>query len=108
MYISPSRMFFVSYTMIIGCISNKLSPIFKFFFCPKIYNFPDKTQGGTPMLSLRLKTGEYLTIGDDIKVQVFKQTGDSVELAIQAPRDLTVLRGKLTNPKPDIHRSAAG
>ncbi len=48
------------------------------------------------MLSLRLKTGEYLTIGEGIRVQVYRQNGDSVELAIEAPREIPVLRGKVS------------
>ena len=47
------------------------------------------------MLSLRLKTGEYLTIGDNITVQIYRQVGDSVEVAIKAPREIPVLRGKV-------------
>ena len=45
------------------------------------------------MLSLRLKSGEYLTIGEDITVQVFQDRGNSIEVAIDAPRDLPILRG---------------
>lgn len=45
------------------------------------------------MLSLRLKIGEYLMIGDGIAVQVCRQSGDSVELAVRAPREIPVLRG---------------
>lgn len=36
------------------------------------------------MLSLRLKSGEYLTIGEDITVQVFQDRGNSIEVAIDA------------------------
>jgi len=56
------------------------------------------------MLSLRLKSGEYLTIGDNIAVQVFRQKGDSVEVAVKAPREIPVLRGELlerTNERPE-------
>lgn len=47
------------------------------------------------MLTLRLKSGEYLTIGDDIAIQVFRQAGDSVEVAVKAPREIPVLRGEV-------------
>ncbi len=47
------------------------------------------------MLTLRLKPGEYLTIGKDITVQVFRRKGDSIEVAVEAPREIPVLRGKL-------------
>lgn len=45
------------------------------------------------MLSLQLKDGEYLTIGEDIVIQVF--TNSTIKLAIQAPKELTVLRGEV-------------
>lgn len=47
------------------------------------------------MLTLRLKTGEYLTIGENIVVKIAQQNGDSVELSIQAPREVSILRGKV-------------
>lgn len=59
------------------------------------------------MLSLRLKSGEYLTIGKDITVQVFQDRGNSIEVAIDAPRELPVLRGKLfeqMEKRPDVLR----
>ena len=45
------------------------------------------------MLSLMLKDGEYLTIGEDIVIQVF--TNSTVRVAVQAPREMTVLRGEV-------------
>ena len=45
------------------------------------------------MLSLRLKSGEYLTIGENITIQVFKQAGSAICLEIQAPREIPILRG---------------
>jgi sRNA-binding carbon storage regulator CsrA len=45
------------------------------------------------MLSLQLKDGEYLTIGRDIVIQVF--TGATTQVLVQAPRDLTILRGEV-------------
>ena len=46
------------------------------------------------MLSLQLKSGEYLTIGDDIAVQVF-QTGPSFRVAVKAPREVPIVRGEV-------------
>ena len=43
------------------------------------------------MLSLNLKDGEYLTIGEDIVIQVFANS--TIKLAIQAPRELPIVRG---------------
>ena len=45
------------------------------------------------MLSLQLRDGDYLTIGDDIVVQVF--TNSSIRVHVQAPKDMTILRGDL-------------
>ena len=45
------------------------------------------------MLSLQLNSGEYLTIGEDIVIQVFG--GSAAKVAVQAPRELTVLRGEV-------------
>ena len=47
------------------------------------------------MLSLMLKEGEYLTIGEDIVVQAFPDSKSRVRLAISAPKDVTILRGDL-------------
>lgn len=46
------------------------------------------------MLSLQLKDGEYITIGDDIVVQIFRD-GPVNRVMVQAPRELTILRGEL-------------
>ena len=47
------------------------------------------------MLFLQLKPGEYLTIGEDIAIQVFQETGNRIRVGIAAPKDLTVLRGEV-------------
>ena len=46
------------------------------------------------MLSLQLKSGEYLTIGNDIAVQVF-QNGPTLRVAVKAPREVPILRGEV-------------
>ncbi len=46
------------------------------------------------MLSLQMKSGEYLTIGENIAVQVF-QSGSSFRVAVQAPREIPILRGEI-------------
>ena len=45
------------------------------------------------MLSLQLKSGEYLTIGDNIAVQIFEQSGSSFKVSVKAPREVPILRG---------------
>lgn len=46
------------------------------------------------MLSLQLKSGEYITIGDDVAVQIFKESGSSgFRVAVKAPKEVPILRG---------------
>ena len=47
------------------------------------------------MLSLQLKTGDYMTIGGNVVVQLDRISGDRCKLMIQAPRDMTILRGEV-------------
>ena len=46
------------------------------------------------MLALTVHSGEYITIGPDIVVQVLK-TGEITRLAIDAPKELNIARSKL-------------
>ena len=52
------------------------------------------------MLSLQLKDGEYITIGDDIVVQIFRD-GPVNRVSVQAPRELTILRGEVQERSGD-------
>ena len=45
------------------------------------------------MLKLSLTPGEYLTIGEDVVVQVYRCEGGRSYLAIDAPRDVPIVRG---------------
>ena len=47
------------------------------------------------MLSLNLNQGEYLTIGESVVVQLDRISGDRCKLLIQAPREVSVLRGRV-------------
>ena len=47
------------------------------------------------MLSLNLNQGEYLTIGQDVVLQVDRVSGDRCKLMIQAPREIPIVRGKV-------------
>jgi carbon storage regulator len=47
------------------------------------------------MLVLSRKPGEKLHIGDSITVEVRRVAGNRVTIAIDAPRDVRVLRGEL-------------
>ena len=47
------------------------------------------------MLVLQLKTGEYMTIGDDVIVQLNDVSGNRCKLMVEAPREVPVIRGEL-------------
>lgn len=47
------------------------------------------------MLSLNLKPGEYMTVGDNVVVQLDRINGDRCKLLIDAPREVTILRGEV-------------
>ena len=64
------------------------------------------------MLTLRLHSGDYIAIGDQIFVQVYRTQGEGVAVAVEAPRELYVTRGEryeLTAATPESirHRWAA-
>lgn len=46
------------------------------------------------MLSLNVKDGEYITIGDDIVVQTYR-FGAQTQVLVDAPREIPILRGKV-------------
>jgi len=45
------------------------------------------------MLSLRITPGDYITIGDNIVVQVTQAPGAAFNVSIDAPRDIPIVRG---------------
>jgi carbon storage regulator len=47
------------------------------------------------MLVLQRKKGETLLLGEDIRITVTEVGNDAVKLAIDAPRNVTILRGEL-------------
>lgn len=47
------------------------------------------------MLCLNLNQGEYITIGDDVVVQMDRIAGDRCKLMVQAPKEISVVRGKV-------------
>ncbi len=56
------------------------------------------------MLCLSLRSGDYLTIGDDVVLQLERSSGDRCKLVIQAPKEVPVLRGEVlerTEKRPD-------
>ena len=47
------------------------------------------------MLVLSRKPGEFITIGDSIKITVIESRGGKVRIGIEAPREVPVVRGEL-------------
>ena len=47
------------------------------------------------MLCLSLAPGEYITIGDDVVVQLDGIAGDRSRLVVHAPREIPILRGSV-------------
>lgn len=47
------------------------------------------------MLVLSRKSGERIHIGDDITIEVRRVAGNRVTLALEAPRNIRILRGEL-------------
>ncbi len=47
------------------------------------------------MLVLGRKPGEYVMIGDNIKVKVVKSEEGDLRLAIDAPREINIVRGEI-------------
>ncbi len=58
------------------------------------------------MLILRRKEGETLLIGGDIKIMVMDTSDGGVRLAIDAPKEIPILRGELVRAM-DANRDAA-
>ena len=57
-------------------------------------------QGGNRLLKLSLKQGEYLNIGDNIRVVYAGGAGNHNRLLVDAPRDVNIARNKTeTNPE---------
>ena len=59
------------------------------------------------MLVLRRVSGQQIIMTGDIRITVLKVIGQHVELGIEAPREVVILRGELTpfeedqcNPSP--------
>ena len=47
------------------------------------------------MLSLQLKDGDYMTIGDDVVVQLYRVMGNRCKLVVHAPREIPIVRGNV-------------
>lgn len=60
-----------------------------------IYSKVNSVHGGNVMLVIGRKPGEYVMIGEDIKIQVVKSKDGDLRLAIEAPKSVRVVRGEI-------------
>jgi len=54
------------------------------------------------MLVLSRKVGEKLRIGPDVTVTITKIRGNKIQLAVQAPRDVQIIRDDAVKTKVEI------
>lgn len=59
------------------------------------------------MLVLSRKANESIQIGDDITVEIRRVTGNRVTIAINAPREVRILRGELERAAKEFEVDAA-
>ena len=53
------------------------------------------------MLCLTLNQGDYMTIGDDVVIQLDRITGDRCKVVIHAPREIPIVRGEVLERNGD-------
>jgi carbon storage regulator len=60
------------------------------------------------MLVLSRTKNERIRLGDSIEVTIIKVSGDKVRIGIEAPSDITILRGELLNRQESRPDAADG
>ena len=56
------------------------------------------------MLSLGREEGQYIMIGDDIKIQVIKSDKGKLRLAVQCPDHLPIIRGEIYEQRKKVEK----
>lgn len=54
------------------------------------------------MLVLTRKVGETIQVGDDITIEIRRITGNRVSVAIDAPREVRLVRGELLDREAEV------
>lgn len=57
------------------------------------------------MLVLGRKPGEYIMIGNDVMVKVIKSDEGDLRLAINAPKDIIIVRGEVLEKQGQVRSS---
>jgi len=60
------------------------------------------------MLVLSRKLNQSIIVGDNVKIQVLKISGNTVRIGIEAPNDVKILRGELAPYDVDVKNSTSG
>ena len=71
-----------------------------------LHALPHFRKGGLVMLILTRKQGEAFLIGDNIEISIAEINGDKVRIAIDAPREVKVLRKELKDAG-ELNKEAA-
>ncbi|MEQ8791026.1 MAG: carbon storage regulator [Pirellulaceae bacterium] len=58
------------------------------------------------MLVLSRRVGERIMVGDNIAVVINRIAGNRVTVGIEAPADVSILRGELDDAKREFHEEA--
>ncbi|MCR9118568.1 MAG: carbon storage regulator [bacterium] len=58
------------------------------------------------MLILARKEGERIRLGDDIFITIVRNKGDNVQVGVDAPRGIVVIREELAGREPPQQRAA--
>jgi carbon storage regulator len=56
------------------------------------------------MLVIGRKPGEYIMIGESIMVKVVKSESGDLRLAIEAPKDVNIVRGEIYESQKKVSR----
>ncbi len=59
------------------------------------------------MLVLSRKVGERIHVGDNIVLEIRRIAGNRVTVALEAPRDVRILRGELEGPAKEFRSPKA-
>jgi carbon storage regulator len=59
------------------------------------------------MLVLSRKVGERIHVGDNIVLEIRRIAGNRVTVALEAPRDVRILRGELEGPAREFRAEGA-
>lgn len=58
------------------------------------------------MLVLTRKKNQEIMVGDSIRITILETAGDTVKIGINAPKDVTILRGELYQAVKESNVSA--